>query len=335
MSKSSIPLKLINSGTDLHEYSPIEENYLAYCISQHLTSASTDAIGNLSLSSVDATPIGSFVDTFFNQTTGTHPASQITSGETTTTVHQKTGVADESGSNFKRPIGYYSHVDVPGLYEMVDADLDSLANRVIGKLVELDYPGTFKLASTSPGVDYNVFIDSIFSDTQGDGTSVPYHVYVKNTVAAPTTVRPMTLKNTTASPTFNGQSLFASFSSNGASGDLQIHNPDGSVRFTITDPGTDQIQTVKFSGEKIYVANYRQSQVNIYDISGNLVNTISAPTGSGNTLHNNSFAASIDVSDTHIAVGASRNGSQGLNQHGAVYVYDLDGNKLCFFNFGT
>ena len=200
MSKSSIPLKLTNSGVDLHEFAPAEENYLAYLVGQQIVSSAADTIGNLSLSSTGATAIGSFVDTFFNEPTGTHPASQITSSETTTTIHQKSGTADESGANFKRPVGYYSQVDAPGLYEMVDADLDALANRVISKLVELDYPGSFKLATGSPGVDYSVFIDSIFSDTQADGTSVPYHVYIKNTVSSPTVTRPMTLKYDTNSP---------------------------------------------------------------------------------------------------------------------------------------
>ena len=200
MSKSSIPLKLSNSGVDLNEFAPVEENYLAYLVGQQIVSSAADTIGNLTLSSSGATPVGSFVDTFFNEPTGTHPASQITSSETTTTIHQKSGTADESGANFKRPVGYYSQVDAPGLYEMVDADLDALANRVISKLVELDYPGSFKLATGSPGVDYSVFIDSIFSDTQADGTSVPYHVYIKNTVSSPTVTRPMTLKYDTNSP---------------------------------------------------------------------------------------------------------------------------------------
>ena len=194
MSKSSIPLKLTNSGVDLHEFAPAEENYLAYLVGQQIVSSAADTIGNLSLSSTNATAIGSFVDTFFNEPTGTHPASQITSSETTTTIHQKSGTADESGANFKRPVGYYSHVDAPGLYEMADVDLNTLANRVIGKLVELDYPGSFKLATGSPGVDYSVFIDSIFSDTQADGTTVPYHVYIKNTGTSPSAVRPMRTK---------------------------------------------------------------------------------------------------------------------------------------------
>ena len=159
MSKSSIPLKLL-SGGDLHEFQPSEENYLAWSVGQHLSGVLASDVGSLTLTSTGNTAVGSFVDTFFNQTTGTHPASQITSGSTTTTVYQTAGSADESGANFKRPIGYYSDSLNPGFYEMVDADLDALAKRVINVLVDLDYPGTFKLAATSPGVDYSVFINS-------------------------------------------------------------------------------------------------------------------------------------------------------------------------------
>ena len=75
MSKSSIPLKLSNSGVDLNEFAPVEENYLAYLVGQQIVSSAADTIGNLTLSSSSATPVGSFVDTFFNEPTGTHPAS--------------------------------------------------------------------------------------------------------------------------------------------------------------------------------------------------------------------------------------------------------------------
>jgi len=116
VSASSIPLKILNSDGDLREFTPIEENYLAYAVGQALLTPDT---GSLTLDP-SGVAVGSYVDTYFNQSPGTHPASQITSGSTTTTLRQVAGPASESGQNI--PVGYYEQDPNPGFYEMVDAE---------------------------------------------------------------------------------------------------------------------------------------------------------------------------------------------------------------------
>ena len=162
VSASSIPLKILNSDGDLREFTPIEENYLAYAVGQAMLNP-TD-VGALAVGA-SGVAVGSYVDTYFNESPGTHPASQITSGSTTTTLRQVAGPASETGENI--PVGYYESDPNPGFYEMVDADLTNLAKRVLGNMVENDYIGTYKLASSSPGSDYTLHIANVFSDTRG------------------------------------------------------------------------------------------------------------------------------------------------------------------------
>ena len=269
MIKSSIPLKSINSGQDLHELQPIEENYLEYCVGQHLIAAPAADVGNISLNSTGATSIGAFVDSFFNETVGTHPASQITSSETTTAVYQKIGTASEAGSDFKRPIGYYSNVSVPGFYEMVDEDLNLLAKRVITKLVSLDYPGTFKLAATSPGSDYNIFINNIFSDTQTDGTTVPYSVYVRSTITVPAVVRPIALNNNTLKEMSDaeiqytlGQRIKTLRASAGEIGSYQLRS---SVQGAPTGPGVwKSVGTALNTNKDLANVSYARTRASVY-----------------------------------------------------------------------
>ena len=72
-------------------------------------------------------------------------------------------------------------------------DLDNLASRVLSNMVQNDYVGTFKLASSSPGADYSVFISNAFTDTQGDGTSVVYNIYQRTSMPVVNAVRPVAI----------------------------------------------------------------------------------------------------------------------------------------------
>ena len=108
-------------------------------------------------------------------------------------MKQVAGPADESGADFTRPVGYYENGPNPGFYEMVDGDLDNLAGRVLGNMVQNNYTGTFKLAKTSPGADYSVFIENAFSDTHGDGTVENYSIYQRVTMPAVDAHRPVTI----------------------------------------------------------------------------------------------------------------------------------------------
>ena len=189
MSASSIPLKIKNSNGDLQEFTPAQENYLAYAVGQVLAEASAGDVGDISLT--DGNSIGSFTDAYYNEPAGTHPLSNLTTTTTTTTLKQVAGPADESGADFTRPVGYYENGPNPGFYEMVDADLDNLAGRVLGNMAQNNYTGTFKLAKTSPGADYSIFIENAFSDTHGNGTVENYNIYQRVTMPAVDAHRPM------------------------------------------------------------------------------------------------------------------------------------------------
>lgn len=206
MSASSIPLKIKNANGDLQELTPAEENYLAVKVGEALSLATAGDIGDISLT--NGTNIGSFVDTYYNEPSGTHPMSAITGTSVTTTLKQVVGTASESGSDFVRPVGYYATGSNPGFYEMVDADLDNLTNRALKNIETLGLQGAFELSSTSPGGDWTKHIDTVFSDTRGDGTSINYHIWKKTSLSTPpagvTTTRPVATD-------YDGNSSFSGF----------------------------------------------------------------------------------------------------------------------------
>src|SRR6056300_36426 len=78
---------------------------------------------------------------------------------------------------------------------MPDSDMNVLARRLNSRIATSDYPGVFKLGSSSPGGDYATHIAGVFTDTQTDGTSVTYNIYQRNAMTAPTTVRPIGLRS--------------------------------------------------------------------------------------------------------------------------------------------
>ena len=63
--------------------------YLSYAVGEALVAAASNDVGNISLT--DGQSIGSFVDSYYNEISGTHPASQITGTSVTTTLKQVSG----------------------------------------------------------------------------------------------------------------------------------------------------------------------------------------------------------------------------------------------------
>ncbi len=191
----SKPLKLqsVDQG-DLKRLSPTEENYLAYLVGTHLIESDSDT-GNITLSSTGNNSIGSFTDTFFNEPDGTHPASAITSGTTTTELYQVGGSADETDSDFRKPVGYYNpptdgpeSVSSEGVYEMADSDLNILIDRINGRIAQSDYLGQFHLGTTAPSGDYNLFLNGVFTDTLNDSTANTYNIYRRESQSAPSQI---------------------------------------------------------------------------------------------------------------------------------------------------
>lgn len=89
-------------------------------------------------------------------------------------------------TTFKKNPFYWDRTASPaGLKEMSDAELDIVCERLLAKIFTNDYPGTFRLSSESPGEDYAEFLPDIFTDTRGDGSTITYSIWVKQSGASP------------------------------------------------------------------------------------------------------------------------------------------------------
>ena len=203
----SIPLKLKGTNGDLQRLSSTEENYLAYLAGLHMSEDSD--VGSLTLSSTGNTLIGTFVDTFFNEAVGTHPASLITTSTTSTNLYQILGAgAGYTDSDHRAPVVYLETGGVNTFTELEHGaggeDLDELIDRLNSRISTSDYPGVFKLGSSSPGADYTLYISGVYEDTQTDGTTVSYNIYRRTSMSAPSSVGIMAIKR-----------------SNGGSGDFE------------------------------------------------------------------------------------------------------------------
>ena len=181
------PLKTIG-GTQFREIDSAEENYIAYQIGLQLYSADSTDVG--SLSTLADNNIGTYQNTFFGQAVGTHPSTAISTTTTSKILYQRTGTAAETDSDVFTPIMYVDSGGQTGFKEMPALDLNTAIDGYLSKIFTNDYPGTFRLASSAPSGDYEVFHSNIFSDTRTDGTTQNYSIYRRESMTAPTTVRP-------------------------------------------------------------------------------------------------------------------------------------------------
>lgn len=191
------PIKYTGNDSDgkpqLFEFSTSEENYLAYQAGLRLSTADSDEVGSLALASAGNATVGSYSDTKFNQAVGTH-GTTLTTATTTTTLYQTEGTAPTDGSAYRKPIHHQLNGSSTELHEMTSSEIDSLTDRLIKTIFANDYPGAYKLGSSSPGSGYSVEKSSVFSDTRTDGTTVNYNLYKRTSMTAPTTVRPLHIK---------------------------------------------------------------------------------------------------------------------------------------------
>jgi hypothetical protein len=228
------PLKINNVGGDeIKEFTTAEENYIAYQIGLHLAAGdSSDEAALNKLSGGDS--VGNYVNNFFNEPVGTHPSTSITSGSTTTTIFQGNGTAAETDSDVQVPIRWIDALGQTGFKQMPDSDINVAVDRYLSTIFTNDYPGVFKLASSSPGVDYSVHLSNAFTDTRTDGTSVVYNIYRRDSYSAPTTVRPLFVRDN------------AGFDGIQAMTDRQIKYSFGQrakTRITASKIGTYQLRT--------------------------------------------------------------------------------------------
>jgi hypothetical protein len=189
----STPLKVRDGDGNIQEFTTADENYLAYQIGLHLLDDSANGFGSLTKNDSADTLVGNFSNTFFNEPVGTHPSTSITSGSTSTFLSQSLGTAAETDSDNLLALKWMdSSVDGPaGFRQMNDTDLNTAVDRYLSTVFTNNYPGSFYLADSAPSADYSVHLTNVFTDTRTDGTSIPYNVYRRDTMTAPSTVRPM------------------------------------------------------------------------------------------------------------------------------------------------
>jgi hypothetical protein len=185
------PLKLEGTGGDLKEMTTAEEYWLAYQAGLGLADMASNDVAALT-GSAGGTSIGSYSNTFYNQAVGTHPGASLSIGTTTTTIYQNTGTASEVG--ITRPTKFTT--SGTRLDELDDTGFNEIADRLIAYMFANSYPGTYQLASSSPGGTYDTHLAAIFSDTRTDGTTVAYNIYqVQSLAVPPSAVRPIKLND--------------------------------------------------------------------------------------------------------------------------------------------
>lgn len=192
MSASKI-LKIKDADANLQRVSSTDETYLAWQAGKQMAASSGNSVGDLTMTGTPNRTIGSHTNTFYQQPVGTHPASQLTIGSTTSTLKQRTGepslVGAQTQANgrdkYQKPLTYTTLNNKLGIHPMLDDEFDDLIDRLNSILHTNDYVGTYKLASTSPSSDYTERF-TLGTDTRTDGTSVDYKVWQRTTQTAPT-----------------------------------------------------------------------------------------------------------------------------------------------------
>lgn len=261
---SDIPLKLKNNDGDLQKFTSSEENYLAYQLGLRLAGVPVDNAGALTtyasyggpLSLVDfetvATTIGTFTDTFYQEIV--EPIGGGTTlglGSTQTKLYQFVGTDDPIEVVKDYGAGYYQRAvrwDSDGsINEMTSAESMTLATRLLSTVMTNEYPGTYRIASSAPSADHAATINSLYTDTRNDGTSITYNLYRKNSGTSPTKTNSVSVKYDNGS--FDGlnvmteQQMQYSFGSiaqkiQQTAGNIGTYQLRSSAQGAPTDPGT-------------------------------------------------------------------------------------------------
>ena len=192
-------LKLEGTNGDLKEITTVEENYLAYQAGLHLSALDSSAVGTLTASSTNNTLIGTYTDTTFNDAVGTHGFSggNVPVVQTTTSLYQREGAADFAGDSdaFRYPIEYNNNSGTDEIHELDSSEVDTLTDRLVSRIATSEYPGTYRLGSSSPNGTYSTYKAGVFSDRLQTGASgTVYNLYVKSSMSSPTAIRPVTIK---------------------------------------------------------------------------------------------------------------------------------------------
>ena len=187
------PLKLKDANGNIQELTTTEENYIAYQVGLHLSTADSAEVGSLNRATTGDT-VGTYSNTFFNQAVGTHPSTSITTGTTNTVIYQTNGTAAETDANVFRPIMWVDSASETGFKMMPDVDLNAAVDRYLTKIFTNEYPGSYRLSTSAPSSDWTEQ-QTAFIDTRTDGASIAHKLWKRTGGTAPTAVKPMRLKN--------------------------------------------------------------------------------------------------------------------------------------------
>ena len=133
--------------------------------------------GSLVKSSTNADSVGVMHDTFYEQPIGTHPGSALSTGSIAYHLYQ---IQDSEGSIApSSPVFMVADSD-GNLWEMNDSEQSSLGARLNERVHTNELGGSFRMATSAPSSDWDLWESSVFEDTiVGQGTVV-YNIYRKN-----------------------------------------------------------------------------------------------------------------------------------------------------------
>jgi len=189
-------LRLSSSSGNIIKMTHAEEVYTAYEAGRQLALATQDTQGSLSNAPLLATVVGTFENSFLAGAPGTHGEANVAQSKPQQFLYQKNLFnVDLGNADFYRPALLKGSDDT--LHFADDTEMNSIVDRLLHVIFTNDYPGTYKLATSSPGADYTNFLSGIFNDTRSDGTSVSYNIYKRLTQTPPgnTDHKPLRRKN--------------------------------------------------------------------------------------------------------------------------------------------
>jgi len=202
-----IPLKH-KSDNDVQEITTAEHNYLAYLAGLELETASgtysESVLGSLGKTNQGGTDlsIGTFTNTRRDGDVGDHGSSALNITTTNTVVYQQDATYSEP-SNFRHPLYQHEVSNLTRIQEFNDADQLELGETLAGIIYANDYPGTFKIATSTPSGGYTVAVSNFLQDTRADGTT-NYNLYQRTSMTPPTEIDLMAVARGTSSP-FNAK----------------------------------------------------------------------------------------------------------------------------------
>ena len=101
-------------------------------------------------------------------------------------------VVQEEGDDRRYPIFYDRWRR--GLKETNDLELDAMCQRIVSNIMSHERSGTYRLASESPGSDWQVSLPNIFVDTRYDGTAIGYSIWNRKSEFHPTPYKPLMVR---------------------------------------------------------------------------------------------------------------------------------------------